>query len=100
MPGGRSTRALSWGYQGNNGNKYAQDHEGEPFKEKFGIGDTIGCGFKSAENRSRGAIYFTRNGEYLGLSASLTLQSETPHTNSDLGTAFNNVKASFSPFLA
>lgn len=47
----------SWGYHGDDGNKYGRGLEGEDYGETFTTHDTIGCLW----NVQRGDIYFTKN---------------------------------------
>ncbi|EKG14387.1 hypothetical protein MPH_08376 [Macrophomina phaseolina MS6] len=65
LPGWRYARALTWGYQGDSGKKYAQQHEGETYSGRFGAGDTVGCGLDLSNGPNNGTIYFTRNGKKL-----------------------------------
>jgi hypothetical protein len=51
----------SWGYHGDDGSQWTNggiDH----FNEKYGIGDTIGCGL----NFRRKEVFYTKNGAVLG----------------------------------
>jgi len=54
--------ANSWAYHGDDGQIYAARDTGKPYREKFGPGDTVGCGI----NFRTGIAFFTRNGAYLG----------------------------------
>ncbi|KAI9662379.1 MAG: hypothetical protein M1821_008546 [Bathelium mastoideum] len=61
MPGSRKT---SWGYHGDDGAKFHHtDGVGVAYSEKYGGGDTIGCGI----NTKAGQMFFTKNGSYLGI---------------------------------
>ncbi|KAI6192653.1 hypothetical protein M3Y96_01249700 [Aphelenchoides besseyi] len=55
----------SYGYHGDDGNFFAGSGKGGTYGPNFSTGDTIGCGINFM-NRS---IFFTRNGENLGVAA-------------------------------
>eukprot|EP01136_Pigoraptor_vietnamica_P001767 Opistho-1_new@28815 len=55
--------ANSYGYFGDNGHVCHDGMQGRSFGPKFASGDVIGCGFHYA----RESIFFTRNGEMLGV---------------------------------
>ena len=61
MPGWRRS---SWGYHGDDGNKFhhATGLNGIPFAGPYGVGDTIGCGI----DMRTATLFFTKNGENLG----------------------------------
>jgi hypothetical protein len=58
LPGWNST---SWGYHGDNGNKYSEDGDGTPYGPTFETGDIIGCHVRLKDN-----VSFTLNGSSLG----------------------------------
>eukprot|EP00462_Mataza_sp_D1_P026870 CAMPEP_0175179830 /NCGR_PEP_ID=MMETSP0087-20121206/35730_1 /TAXON_ID=136419 /ORGANISM="Unknown Unknown, Strain D1" /LENGTH=1028 /DNA_ID=CAMNT_0016472103 /DNA_START=159 /DNA_END=3245 /DNA_ORIENTATION=+ len=55
----------SYAYRGNNGYFYNQRAFGTRYGQAFRVNDVIGCGY-NANNRT---IFFTRNGQYLGVAA-------------------------------
>jgi hypothetical protein len=63
----------SVGYHSDDGCKFWNDDgQGQEYGKSFGIGDTVGCGWLPAE----GKVYFTLNGEYLGIAYA---EVETAH---------------------
>ena len=54
--------AESWGYHGDDGGRFHGDGAATERGPPFGRGDVVGCGV----DRSRGELFFTRNGKYLG----------------------------------
>ncbi|KAK2597702.1 hypothetical protein N8I77_012469 [Diaporthe amygdali] len=75
IPGSTSSNAPSWGYQGNTGSIFTRFDNGHKDKQKpgstdvktFGVGDTIGCGIDFANGLGHGKIFYTRNGQHLGI---------------------------------
>ncbi|EAW18428.1 SPRY domain protein [Aspergillus fischeri NRRL 181] len=61
MPGWEGT---SWGYHGDDGKKFHSASQGQPYAEKFGDGDRIGCRLEM----SSGNLEFLKNGRSLGAS--------------------------------
>jgi hypothetical protein len=61
MPG---WHAGSWGYHGDDGKKFNAQGIGKEFGPRYGRGDIVGCG---VDMRAKSA-FFTKNGEYLGMS--------------------------------
>lgn len=54
---------ISWGYHGDNGEKYHDDGWGFEYTDKrYGKGDTIGCFFDIAKKE----LSYYKNGESLG----------------------------------
>lgn len=51
----------SYGYHGDDGEKYTGNLEGIPYGPSFVTGDTVGIGLSN-----HGDIYFTKNGLFLG----------------------------------
>ncbi|PKX98642.1 SPRY-domain-containing protein [Aspergillus novofumigatus IBT 16806] len=60
MPGWEET---SWGYHGDDGKKFHSASQGQPYAEKFGDGDRIGCRLEM----SSGKLEFFKNGRALGV---------------------------------
>ena len=58
MPGWAGNGAPSWGYHGDDGNKYANVNFGEEYGEGYGPGDVVGCGV----DFTAGTIFYTKNG--------------------------------------
>lgn len=58
MPGWDSR---TWGYHGDDGQKFTGAGYGDFYSELYGIGDTVGCGVDK-----QGNIFFTKNGVHLG----------------------------------
>ena len=58
-------RMGSYGYHGDNGQKYGSYHQGKglPYGPEFGTGDVVGCGW----DRGTGNVFFTKNGVHLGI---------------------------------
>lgn len=56
----------SWGYHGDDGYIFACSASGKPYGPKFSSLDVIGCGI----NFRTGSAFFTKNGIYLGMTAS------------------------------
>lgn len=52
----------SWGYHGDDGEKYHSTGIGEDYASCFTTGDTVGCGV----DFNRSAAFFTKNGVSLG----------------------------------
>ncbi|KAI5842025.1 concanavalin A-like lectin/glucanase domain-containing protein, partial [Tricharina praecox] len=59
MPGWDSR---TWGYHGDDGQKFTGAGYGDFYSELYGIGDTVGCGVDK-----QGNIFFTKNGVHLGV---------------------------------
>ena len=59
MPGWDSE---SWGYHGDDGGRFHGDGAAVARGETFGRGDVVGCGV----DRASGAVFFTKNGAFLG----------------------------------
>ena len=59
MPGWKSG---SWGYHGDDGNKFDQLGIGIRYSEPYGANDVVGCGI----NFHTGRVFFTKNGYNLG----------------------------------
>jgi hypothetical protein len=73
----------SYSYFGEDGKKYGDNNSrGEPYGETFTTGDISGCGL----DFSRGEIFFTKNGKFLGNNCANLL-----HIITQLGTAFKKV---------
>jgi hypothetical protein len=60
MPGWEGS---SWGYHGDDGKKFHSASQGQPYAEKFGDGDRIGCRLEI----SSGHLEFFKNGRSLGV---------------------------------
>lgn len=56
MPGWNRS---SWGYHGDDGQKFLETGIGMPYGATYGAGDVVGCG---VDSKSRSA-FFTKNGE-------------------------------------
>ena len=56
----------SFGYHGDDGDKYHGNGVGASYGPPFGAGDTVGCGI---DYRSQ-SVFFTKNGSFLGMCAS------------------------------
>lgn len=66
MPGLYGT-APSWAWHGDDGNKFANSFFANTFyAAPYGKGDTIGCGVIYQDGVD-GIIFYTRNGEALGM---------------------------------
>ncbi|KAI5809189.1 hypothetical protein BZA77DRAFT_364263 [Pyronema omphalodes] len=50
----------TWGYHGDDGYKFHNTVYSLGFIEKYGAGDTVGCGV------IKGRLFFTKNGKFLG----------------------------------
>lgn len=61
----------SWAYHGDDGNSYCSTPQGRQYGQKFGHTDVIGCGV----NFRTQTAFFTRNGNHLGPSKSLFVNS-------------------------
>ena len=53
---------FSYGYHGDDGNKYHQSGIGTAFGPSFSCGDTIGCGIDYINQ----SIFYTKNGDFIG----------------------------------
>ncbi|KAF9958021.1 hypothetical protein BGZ72_001050 [Mortierella alpina] len=53
----------SWGYHGDDGNIFGGCGNGRPFGPIFTTGDTIGCGINFRDM----SLFYTKNGQYLGV---------------------------------
>jgi len=53
----------SYGFHSDDGKKFGGQGAGYSYSKPFGINDTVGCGINFREN----VIFFTRNGEFLGV---------------------------------
>ncbi|CAD7950055.1 unnamed protein product [Amoebophrya sp. A120] len=60
------TEPMSFGYRGDEGQKFLCSNQPEAYGPTFQAGDTIGCGV----NWLDGTLFFTRNGTHLGVAAS------------------------------
>jgi hypothetical protein len=58
MPG---WMAGSWGYHSDDGRKFSGSGWGSTYAQTFGKDDVVGCGIH------KGDIYFTKNGQHLGM---------------------------------
>ncbi|KAL3930645.1 MAG: hypothetical protein SGPRY_001452 [Prymnesium sp.] len=58
--------AHSYAYLGEDGKRYHDCERGEPYGPTFGAGDVVGCGLLC----ERREIFFTKNGEHLGVAFS------------------------------
>ena len=69
MPGWDTAYAPTWGYHGDDGEKYEPSGKsvGAPYATKYGPGDVIGCGIDFVH----GSIYYTKNGVVLRMCHSL-----------------------------
>ncbi|CAI5437613.1 unnamed protein product [Caenorhabditis angaria] len=66
--GGLLNRMPGWdtdcyGYHGDDGNFFSACGHGAPYGPKFGTGDVVGCGIDTLMQH----IFFTKNGQFLGL---------------------------------
>jgi hypothetical protein len=84
MPGWEGS---SWGYHGDDGKKFHSASQGQPYAEKFGDGDRIGCRLEI----SSGHLEFFKNGRSLGQSLRDLLFSVCIVADDRPGVAFTNV---------
>ena len=54
----------SWAYHGDDGKFFLGQREGRALGDRFGHGDTVGCGV----NFRDGVVFFTKNGHWVGCS--------------------------------
>ena len=52
----------SWGYHGDDGNKFSDAYQGVSYSDKYGTGDIVGCGVDFNSN----CAFFTKNGKRMG----------------------------------
>lgn len=53
----------NWGYHGDDGRKFTGTAKGEKYGPTYTAGDRVGCGV----DFRMGTVYFTKNGQYLGM---------------------------------
>lgn len=53
----------NWAYHGDDGKKFMGVTPGQRYGPTFTAGDTVGCGV----DFRNGTIYYTKNGQYLGM---------------------------------
>jgi len=94
MPG---WHAGSWGYHGDDGKKFNEQGTGNEFGPRYGRGDIVGCGVDMPAN----SAFFTKNGEYLGMSHryrhTYIYLSLTSYVN--IGIAFENLRGRLVPVV-
>lgn len=75
MPGWYDA-AASWAWHGDDGNKFSNNSGSNGhYADPYGKGDTIGCGV-IYQNSVDGTIFYTRNGEALGMMIPLVFVCE------------------------
>lgn len=90
---------LSWGYHGDDGNKFQCQGKGKQYGPTFSTNDTVGCGINFMDRTA----FYTRNGLYLGEAFSdLPVELSVPiYPCVGLRTQGEIIRANFgaSPFL-
>lgn len=65
--------ANSFGYHGDDGHFFASSGQGKSYGPTYSIGDVIGCGVHTDD----GALFFTKNGQYIGVACNVPFYAST-----------------------
>ena len=77
----------SWGYHGDDGNKFSDGYQGVSYSDKYRTGDIVGCGVDFNSN----CAFFTKNGKKLGERQRVPADSSSFADLKSIGQAFENI---------